>query len=248
LLVIDNKTGWTLPPPIAVNWQLRSEGALLSELHDAEETVVAIIHPHHPDSLWEAKMYPRKAMADLLDTTRKLVKTIQLPSQPRTPGGVQCQWCMAKRVCPEYKAWQATLDQSVADEVQDQGFTAINRRTKEERGEHVRALREQEKNIAFILEQYTELAVRDPNAITGYALRRKLTPYLTNEMTAIELVKNAYGQETLGAALKFNLVALREQLALKHGPTKAKEMVNTLLASVLRYKKSKHFLEESRSL
>jgi hypothetical protein len=248
LLVIDDKSGWTLPPAIHENWQLRSEGALLTEYHEARETIVALVHPFHPDSLWEAKVYSHDEMMALLDTTRRLVEEIQKPDQPRTPGGIQCRWCPAKRVCPEYQAWSAALTQAVADEVQDQGFTAINRRSPDERGEHVRSLKEQQKNIEFILEQYVSLAERDPNAVKGYRLARKLDRHLTNEATAIELTRKAFGQMAVAAALKFNLVALEKELADKYGPTKAKEQVRSALASVIIFKKSRYWLEESRSI
>jgi hypothetical protein len=248
LLVIDDKSGWTLPPAIHENWQLRSEGSLLTEMHDAKETVVALIHPFHPDSLWEAKVYSHDGMMALLDTTRQLVQAIQQPDQPRTPGGIQCRWCPAKRVCPEYQAWSADLTQAIADEIQDQGFTAINRRSAEERGEHVRALKEQYKNIEFILEQYVALAERDPNAVKGYRLARKLDRHITNEATAIELTRKAFGQMAVAAALKFNLVALEHELADKYGAKKSKELVRDALVSVIQFRKSRYWLEESRSL
>jgi len=248
LLVVDDKSGWTLPPAIFENWQLRSEGALLAEYHDALETVVALVHPFHPDSLWEAKVYSQDEMLALLDITRKLVAEIQKPDQPRTPGGIQCRWCPAKRVCPEYQAWSATLSQAIADEIQDQGYTAINRRSADERGEHVRSLKEQYKNIEFILEQYVALMEKDPSAIKGYRLARKLDRQITNEATAIELTRKAFGQDAVAAALKFNLVALEKELAEKMSMRQAKEQVRSALTSVILFKKSRNWLEESRSL
>lgn len=249
LLVIDDKSGWTLPPPIKDNWQVRSEAALLTELHDAQETVVALIHPHHADSLWEAKVYSLDEMLAILDAVRSNVRQIQLPDQPRTAGGIQCQWCPAKRVCPEYKAWQKELDLAVADEIKDEGFTAINRRSDIERGEHVRALKEQLHNIEFILAQYVQLMVKDPNSIKGYVLRRKLIRKFTDEAQAIELVRNAYGNDVVLEALKLSLPELEEVLAPKAGgKRKAKEQVERLLAGVLKFEHSKHYLDESRSL
>jgi hypothetical protein len=249
LLVIDDKSGWTLPPPIKDNWQVRSEAALLTEYLDARETVVALIHPHHADSLWEAKVYTRDQMLAILDTVRHNVRQIQLPDQPRTAGGIQCQWCPAKRVCPEYQAWSASLTLAVADEIKDAGYTAINRRSVEERGEHVRALKEQLKNIEFILGQYVELATRDANAVRGYVLRRRLIRDVTNEAQAIELTRNALGQDIVYAALTFSIAQLEEELAKKRGSKRqAKEEIEQLLRPVLRYRHSKYYLEESRSL
>jgi len=248
LLVVDDKTGWTTPPPIEVNWQVRSEGALLAERLDAEETVVALIHPHHPDSLWEAKVYSRRETDQLLDVTRHNVKKIQMPDQPRIYGAIQCQWCPAKRVCPEYQAASAALDQAIADEIADQGFTAINRRSKKERGEHVRALKAQIKNIEFILAQYVELAERDPDSISGWKLTRKLTRNVTDEMAAMEIVRSQFGPDTLYSCLTFSIKALEDFLAKDHTRKEAKQMVERVLSPILEFKKSKYYLDEARSL
>jgi len=248
LLVIDDKTGWTVPPPVTSNWQVRSEAALLAEDYDAQEAVVALIHPHHPDSLWEAHVYTRESLTDLLAIVRHGVKMIQQPGQRRIVGGIQCQWCMAKRVCPEFIAADAALDQAIADEVQDLGFTAINRRSKEERGEHVRQLKAKVKNIELILQQYTELMERDESSIDGWRLTRKLTRAVTNEARAIKLVGDSYGADLLAECLKFSITALEEQLAKRGTRKEAKAAVERVLGPVLRFNRSKYYLEEARSM
>jgi hypothetical protein len=248
LLVIDDKTGWGVPPPVHTNWQIRSEAALLAEQYDALEVIAALIHPHHPDSLWEARVYDRIACDHLLAVVRHGVTAIQMPDQRRIVGGIQCQWCMAKRVCPEYKAADEALDIAIADEIQDQGFTAINRRTKEERGEHVRQLKEKAKNVEFILAQYTELMERDNEAIAGWRLARKLTRKVTDEAQAMELVKGEYGAETLYSCLTFSIKALEDQLAKQGTRKDAKAAVERVLAPILRFDKSRYYLEEARSI
>jgi hypothetical protein len=248
LLVVDDKTGWGIPPPVHINWQIRSEVALLAETYDALEAVAVLIHPHHPESLWEARVYDRKACDHLLSVVRHGVKAIQMPDQRRIPGGIQCQFCMAKRVCPEYKAADEALDIAIADEIQDQGFTAINRRTQEERGEHVRQLKEKINNIEFILAQYTELMERDNESIAGWRLARKLTRKVTNEARAMELVKGEYGPELLYECLTFSIKALEDKLAERGTRKDAKAAVARVLAPILRFDKSKYYLEEARSL
>jgi len=248
LLVVDDKTGWTLPPPAPVNWQVRSEGALLAEVHDAVEVVVSLIHPHHPDSLWEAEVYTREQCEALLTTVRHLVKQIQLPDQRRIVGGIQCQWCPAKRICPEFIAAEAALDQAIEDEIADEGFTAIIRRTSAERGEHVRQLKARVKNIGVILEQYTALMEKDEQSIAGWRLARKLDRRVTDEGRAMELVRGAYGADVLYECLRFNLVALETQLAKRGTKREAKLAVERLLAPVIEFKKSKYYLDEARSL
>jgi hypothetical protein len=248
LLVIDNKSGWTLPPPIHSNWQVRSEGALMTERLDAKETVVALIHPHHPDSLWEAKVYSKKDMLDLLDIVRHSVEQIQLPDMPRTPGGIQCQWCKAKRICPEYQAAAAALDQSIADEITDEGFTAIIRRSVDERGLHVAALKEQLKNIEFILNQYTDLATRDPQSVKGFVLKRQMRRSLRDQAQAMELIRKEYGDDILTEVMEVSLTGLEKRLGKTLGAKQAKASVERVLNVVLQFKPTKYYLEESRSL
>jgi hypothetical protein len=248
ILVADYKSGWGIPPPININWQIRSEAALLAEIHDAEEVVCAIIHPHHPDSLYEAQTYTRQDLDDLLATVRHLVTAIQLPEQPRTPGGIQCQFCQAKSVCPEYKAYQAEVAQSVADEIEDEGFTAILRRNPAERGEQVRRLKEFIKNCEVLIAQYTEMAIQNGEAVSGYTLRRKMMRSFTDEAAAMDLVRDNFGQEALYDAMHLSLVDLEKALAKKSNMREAKDNVTRVLKPVLKYKTSKYFLEESRSL
>lgn len=249
LLVLDDKSGWALPPPIHVNWQVRSEAALLAEIHDAQEVVVGLIHPHHADSLWEAKVYSRKQSDTLLATTRELVKAIQLPNQRRVVGGIQCQWCVAKALCPEYKAHEAALDTAIAKHIEDQGFSFLIEQTKAERGVFVSSLKERARNIDTILEQYVVLAMRDGEAIDGWTLRRKLDRRIRNDEEAMTLVRQAYGDEVVADAIRFSLTAFEERLAKKlGGKRKAKEAAEILLAPVLEFKKSKYFLTETRSL
>ena len=249
ILVPDYKSGWGIPVPIYENWQVRSEAALLTEMHGAEEAVTALIHPHHPDSLWEARVYKRRELLDMLDLVRQNVKAIQQPDAPRIPGGIQCQWCTAKRICPEYQAASAALAVAIKDEVADEGFTAIINRSASARGEHVRALKEQYHNIEEILDQYVELLKKEKGSIKGYILRRKLDRHVDNEAEAMRITKEKFGEEALYAALKFSVAALEEQIAPKvGGMRKAKDIVASELNSLLKFKESKLFLAESRSL
>lgn len=249
LLVSDNKTGWARPVAIENNWQVKSQAALLGvEYYDAEEVVAALIHPHHPDSLHESVVYTRDDLESNLVTTRHMVAAIQQPDQPRTVGGVQCQYCPAKRICPEYQAYVAKMEQDIADEIEDRGFTAIIRRTPKERGTHVAHLKQLAKHIAEILDQYTQLAVKDQTAIAGWTLRRKMNRIITDEVEAMSLVKGEFGADALYDATKFSITALEENLARKMTKKEAKAAVERLLSPVLKFKTSDAYLQESRSL
>jgi hypothetical protein len=250
VLVGDYKSGWSLPPPIDTNWQIRAEAALVADLFDADEAVAALIHPHHPDSLYEARVYTRDDLRDLLATVRHNVAAIQMPDQPRTPGSVQCQYCTAKRVCPEYKAYAAELEQSIADEIKDAGFTAILRRSPRARGAHVRGLKEMQKNIEALLAQYVALAETDGEAVEGYRLARRMIRSITDEVAALELARNEFGSEAVYDAVRMSLPDLEAALAKNNHMTlrEAKERVQRALGPVLKFTKSKNFLEEGRSL
>jgi hypothetical protein len=248
LLVIDDKTGWTVPPPVETNWQIRSETALLAEIYDAREAVAALIHPHHPDSLWQAHIYTRAECDTLLEIVRHNVAAIQVEDRPRIPGAIQCQYCTAKRVCPEYLAHEAALDRAIADEIQDAGFTAINRRTAKERGAHVQQLKTRVRNIELLLAQYTDLLTRDLGAIDGWRLSRKLTRAVTNEARAIELVRDAHGPDVLAECLSFSIKSLEDILAKRGTRQEAKSAVERLLSPILTYNRGKYYLTEARSL
>jgi len=252
LLVPDYKSGWALPPPIEINWQVRSSAALLAERYDALEAVCALVHPHHADSLYEVAVFTRQDLQAILDTTRQNVQVIQQPNNPRTPGGIQCQWCVAKRVCPEYKALQAQTEQEIADEIEDYGFTALIRRTPKQRGDHVRRLKEYMANAKALIDQYVELAIKNDDAVDGYTLARKMTRSITNEAQALEIVRRSFGDDVLYEALHLSLVDLEKLLAKnkKAYPTakEAKAAVQRALSPVLRFTKSESYLREARSI
>jgi len=250
LLVLDDKSGWTIPPPIQINWQVRSEGALLADELDAREAVIGLIHPHHPDSLWEARVYNREQLNHLLDVVRANVRQLDLPNNRRIPGPIQCQWCPAKGVCPEYIADAAKLDDAIEDEVKDEGFTAINARSSTERGAHVQALKARIKNIEILLKRYTQLLVLDESAIAGWRVARKLTRYFTNEARAIEDAEKEFGRDTVAAALKMSIPSLEEAIKAEKdcSAKEAKAAVQRVLGHVIRFRRGDPYMDEARSL
>jgi hypothetical protein len=210
------------------------------------------VHPHHADSLYEVAVFTRQDLQAILDTTRNNVQQIQQPNNVRTPGGIQCQWCVAKRVCKEYKALQAQTEQEIADEIEDYGFTALIRRTPKQRGDHVRRLKEYMTNAKALIDQYVELAIKNDDAVDGYTLARKMTRSITNEAQALEIVRRSFGDDVLYEALHLSLVDLEKLLAKnkKAYPTakEAKAAVQRALSPVLRFTKSESYLREARSI
>jgi hypothetical protein len=186
IFIGDNKTGWGIPPAIDINWQVRSSAALLADsYYDVEEAVVGLIHPHHPESLYEVRTFTRDDLRDILNTVRGFVKAIQEPEQPRIAGTIQCQFCMAKSICPEYKAHMAAIEQAIADEILDEGYTALIRQSPEERGQMVEHLKEMTKNIKALMAQYVTMATKDETAVKGSKLKSKMIRSLTNDGDAM---------------------------------------------------------------
>lgn len=250
LWVNDNKTGWSLGLPIEKCWQVKSEAALLADYYDAQEVVTSLIHPHDADAPYQVWIYQRAELDEILDSTRYNVAQIQLPDQPRTPGGIQCRWCKAKTLCPEYLAQQKELAQAIADEWEDEGFSAILRRTKKQRGEHVHQLKEFVANAKRILDQYLELQRRDGDAIGGWVLKRVYKRLITDEVRAMELVSDRYGEEMLAAATKFSLTAFEEELQKTRSLSKreALEVSERLFHGVMKRKDPEYSLREARSM
>jgi hypothetical protein len=152
-------------------------------------------------------------------------------------------------VCPEYQAYVAGIAQAVADEIEDEGFTAIIRRTPKQRGEAVRQLKEMVKNIEVLMKQYVELAQRDSAGVDGFTLRRKMMRSFTDEAMAMTIVRSEFGAEALADAMHLSLTDLEKALSKRKGSAKeAKEAVQRALSTVLKFTPSKHYLEESRSL
>jgi hypothetical protein len=89
---------------------------------------------------------------------------------------------------------------------------------------------------------------RDNESIAGWRLARKLTRKVTDEAQAMELVKGEYGAETLYSCLTFSIKALEDQLAKRGTRKDAKAAVERVLAPILKFQKSRYYLEEARSI
>jgi hypothetical protein len=67
-LVIDHKTGWGIPVPIDMNWQMRAQAAIVWYHYNVAEVVAALSHPQHPDSRWEARVWSAKQCTEFMLT------------------------------------------------------------------------------------------------------------------------------------------------------------------------------------
>lgn len=242
VLALNYKTGFGTQVPIKDNWQVRAEAVAVNMQYQPSEVLHGLIHPHHPDMLYEQIRFTPDLLDVYLETIRGTVAQIQQPDQPRTPNGISCQWCKAKGICPEYKTWVEATAEAVQDEAQDLGFTAILKRSAEERGDHVALLKRLSKHIEDQLAQYTKLAVQTPDSVKGYRLAFKWDKKIKSEVQAIRLVREHFGENAANHALKFSLTALDGYLKKLLGAKKAEDQVRSALKAVIQYKKSKQWL------
>jgi hypothetical protein len=247
-LLIDHKTGWGIPVPIGENWQIKAQSALVWYLHRVNEIVAILSHPHHPDTRYEEITFTAAQCAEFMVTIRGFVELIQKPDQPRTPGGVQCQHCRAKHMCPERQAWLDRVALDVRNEIRERGFTALIDRTPDERAQHYREIKQLGENCARILEQYTSMVVNDPDAVVGFRSQKAWLRGLKDEATAIEKVEREFGEKIANESMSFSLTELEEAVrrAFKLSKMKATARVEACLSDVLKWTPKKPYLVEKK--
>lgn len=248
-LIIDHKTGWGIPADIEQNWQIRSQAAITWFYHRFDEVVAALSHPHHPDKRMQVIKYSAKECAEYMLTIRGGVERIQMPDQQRIPSSFNCEYCMAKNICPERAAWLARIALDAKNEISERGYTALLDRTPEQRGEHYRSLKELVAHMKLLMERYTTMAVRDDGSVAGWKPTKSWRSTITDEARAMELVEAEFSKETSAASLVFSITECEEVVAKKLGigKLKAKEKVETLLREVLKWKPSNPWLIERRN-
>lgn len=102
-LICDFKTGRNEAPDSPRNLQLRDLAVLVAVNYGVSKVHVAIIQP------W-VTMTPEVCtyeLTELLESKWQLQERVRKsndPKSPRVPGEVQCQYCRAKGVCPEFQA------------------------------------------------------------------------------------------------------------------------------------------------
>jgi hypothetical protein len=248
-LVPDYKTGFAANPPIASNWQIKGEAVLamtspLSPAFGVEEVTAALIHPHHPDSLYETITFTREELELHAKTIRGLVAQIQEPDQPRTPNGISCAFCRAKDVCPEYQEEKAKLAAAIIEEHETNGFDSLLRMTAAERGRRLKDLRDLEKHIERQREKFVGILRGDPESVKGWKLTRKWSRKISDQVEAMQMVAAKFGATARDHAVKLSLTALEEFLAESMNKREAHELINESLKPVIKFSKSKEYPEE----
>ena len=103
-LILDFKTGRNEVTPNHSNLQLRDLAVMAAMEYKLDEVAVAIIPAYGPVS--EPCVYTQQDLAVALSQMEERITASNDPNSKRIPGEVQCKYCKAKGICPEFKAAQ----------------------------------------------------------------------------------------------------------------------------------------------
>jgi hypothetical protein len=109
-VIVEYKTGNNDAPESPRNLQLRDQAVLLARQPAAllQNIAVLVIQPlvtHSP----EVTMYLPADIATAEQRMFERVRRSNDPNSPRTPGELQCKFCLAKSRCPEYQKFAGAL-------------------------------------------------------------------------------------------------------------------------------------------
>lgn len=111
-LVIDYKSGRGRVEDPASNLQLRDLACLLEDDPISVTVQIISVTVQIIQPLAGTSTPCEYDFGDLLKATKEMIARVLASNDPnakRIPGPVQCQWCRAKRVCPEYAAQLAVV-------------------------------------------------------------------------------------------------------------------------------------------
>jgi hypothetical protein len=245
-MMIDYKTGFGEVVPIEINWQVKAQVAsLFIALGERKRFIAALIHPHHTDTLYEVAEFTPEQASLMVQTIRGYVALIQEKDQPLTPGEIQCRWCGVRHSCLERKQWLKAKALANLQAVKDRGYTDIINRTPEERGLHIRELKDLQDMCVHYLDQYVEVAIKDPLAIKGWKLHESSQRSWSSEARAIALAQKLFGEEVVAEAMKMSPASLETAMIEKYGKKRGKEMLELRMGKLVVYKERKPWLVPS---
>jgi len=109
-VIIDWKTGWAEPSwPAAEDWQLMAYAVAAHNHYKVDRVEWYRYHPM-------LKLGSRATAGSIVgqweffeNALRQLVR-MSTPEAQAVPGEIQCKWCRAKAVCPEFREWAEPKD------------------------------------------------------------------------------------------------------------------------------------------
>lgn len=250
-LLIDYKTGWTATVPLANNWQMRTNAALIYANKGVKTVKAVVIHPHHPSGEVSEEIEYTQAQLEAFVIGLEEVTAQMTDDAPRTPNAVSCQWCQAKKICPEYQKQMATVLK------EDGSLTArpqFETMTPEQRGDRLRLLVMVQKSIEDEKECYKAMLKINAESVTGWWLKPGgHNRDITDDQEAKTLVNQAFtqkfgaetGEKVAEECMKFGLTKFENILKARGMAKKeASNYANTLLANVIMKKYKEASLAE----
>lgn len=241
-LVLEYKTLPGDVPDSPTNLQLRDQVVLAAGSLMLTEVGVAIIQPlvtHRPTIATYQRVHIEQAIKDMFAR----VRASNDPSSKRTPGDLQCKFCLAKSTCPEYQKFAGEL--VVAKSQMDAKYDILDKPVQEWTPQMMDVFLDRrdiaKKWIAECEDFIKELLKREPDSVPGWGLKPGKNRRTINNPTElfnrfIQLIPDkSKAQEAFLSCIKVMNEAFELQVRLASG-LKGKELqskVKELTAGIL---------------
>ena len=111
-VIIDWKTGWAEPSwPAAEDWQLMAYAVAVRQYYCASRVEWYRYHPMLKLGSRATAGVISGVMGSrwtLYENALKQIVRMSTPEAQAVPGEIQCKWCRAKAICPEFREWAET--------------------------------------------------------------------------------------------------------------------------------------------
>lgn len=245
-LMLDYKSGWSETVPIAENWQVRTNAALIRIHHSIKMMRAAVIHPHSAThGVSEVIDYTEAQLDYFVDALEKWT-SLMTDDAPRTPNRISCFYCTGKTVCPEYQAQQQTILNKDGSLGARPKFELM---TPEERGNRLHLLKQLVKDVKGEELAYKAMLKINEDSVTGWKLiggqGDRFIPVEDLEEALDRIAKSQAGDDGVEASKIFSLTALEDHLQTRGmSKKKAQEFVSVLLGELIKRKPEEKRLVE----
>ncbi|HNR70395.1 MAG TPA: DUF2800 domain-containing protein [Verrucomicrobiota bacterium] len=169
-LIVDYKTLAGEVGSIEVNAQLRDEAVLVARNLLLNQIGAAVVQPlvtMSPVIAEYNKEHITQAEAEMFERVRRC----NAPDAPRVAGRVQCKWCRAKSICPEYREY---IGQNLPHPSLSQiASVEVDKWTPEQRAIFCRTYPVALEWIETVKKQMVAVMQLDPQAVPGYELKER---------------------------------------------------------------------------
>jgi len=221
------KTGFAYVTPIEINYQIRTECAVLyhhyGEQYGIEVGEAFLLHPHAPNGPMQRFTFTREQMEADLDLIRAKSPRIQSGREDFHAGLIQCQYCPARGGCPAADIVTREVvakpiirgDMAPSDLRQEMDWALLASKVIEKREEDLRNL------------------IR-AGKVEGYALKAYEQRTISRKASLEDLVQACDGVINRAELLAMSRLTMTDMVAIlcsKYGTTepKAKEMLAQML-------------------